>query len=94
MVRAKGKRLVWVDEFKQNNNADYTLLKQLEEGKTKENEVMFGTTETLKFMFKLFILSNHKFTIPSAEEAVYNRYNEIAYTSHFDRTGATRHRTS
>ena len=88
LVRTKGKRLVWVDEYKQNKKADYTLLKQLAEGKTKENEVMFGTTETLKFMFKLFVLSNHKFTIPAVEEAVYNRYNEIPYTSHFDRTGA------
>ena len=87
LVRTKGKRLVWVDEYKQNKKADYTLLKQLAEGKTKENEVMFGTTETLRFMFKLFVLSNHKFTIPAAEEAVYNRYNEIPYTSHFDRTG-------
>ena len=89
LVRTKGKRLVWVDEYKQNKRADYTLLKQLAEGKTKENEVMFGTTETLKFMFKLFVLSNHKFTIPPAEEAVYNRYNEIPFTSHFDRTGKT-----
>ena len=88
LVRTKGKRLVWVDEYKQNKKADYTLLKQLAEGKTRENEVMFGTTETLKFMFKLFVLSNHKFTVPPKEEAVYNRYNEIPYTSHFDRTGA------
>ena len=55
LVRTKGKRLVWVDECKKNKKADYTLLKQLAEGKTKENEVMSGTTETLKFMFKLFV---------------------------------------
>jgi hypothetical protein len=38
-------------------------------------------------MFKLFILSNHPPTIDPKEEAVYNRYKQISYCSHFDRTG-------
>ncbi|MDX2191009.1 MAG: PriCT-2 domain-containing protein [Bacteroidota bacterium] len=86
LVKCKGKRLVWLDEFTEKK-AKADLMKELADGKTTENEIMFGTSEMIQIMFKLFILSNHPPTIDPKEEAVYNRYKQISYGSHFDRTG-------
>jgi hypothetical protein len=47
---------------------------------------MYGTSELLNILFKLFVLSN-KPSISAEEVAVYNRYKQISYGSHFDRTG-------
>jgi len=38
-------------------------------------------------MFKMFALSNHIPKIDPKETAVYNRYKQISFNSHFDRTG-------
>jgi putative DNA primase/helicase len=83
----KRKRLVWLDEFttKRTNAA---LIKELADGKTIENEIMFGTSESINILYKIFILSNHIPNVDSNEEAVYNRYKQISFSSHFDRTGA------
>jgi phage/plasmid-associated DNA primase len=81
-----GKRLVWIDEFsKENVNAE--LIKELGDGNKTENEVMFGTSEIINILFKLFILTNHIPKIDPNDTAVYNRYKQISYGSHFDRTG-------
>jgi phage/plasmid-associated DNA primase len=82
----KGKRLVWLEELPtEETNAE--LIKEIADGKTTENEVMFGTSEKINIMFKMFVLSNNIPNIKSAEEAVYNRYKQISFNSHFDRTG-------
>jgi hypothetical protein len=52
-----------------------------------KQEVMYGTSELLNILFKLFVLSNNKPSISAEEVAVYNRYKQISYGSHFDRTG-------
>ena len=35
----------------------------------------------------MFVLSNHIPKIDPKETAVYNRYKQISFNSHFDRTG-------
>jgi phage/plasmid-associated DNA primase len=86
LVGLKGKRLVWIDEYgKKKTNAE--LLKSIGDGTQIENEVMFGTTQIIKVFFKMFILSNHIPNIDPNETAVYNRYKQISFGSHFDRTG-------
>jgi phage/plasmid-associated DNA primase len=83
----KGKRLVWLDEMPKEKNTNAVLMKEIGDGKTIENEVMFGTSEPIHIMFKLFALSNHIPKIDPNESAVYNRYTQISFNSHFDRTG-------
>ena len=85
----KGKRLVWMDEFEEKKTSA-PRMKEIGDGKTIECEVMFGTSESINIMFKLWVLTNHLPNIDAKEEGVYNRFKQISYGSHFDRTG-TRH---
>ena len=81
-----GKRLVWLDEFSKEK-VNYEHLKVIADGNEIENEVMFGTSSMVKIMFKVFVLTNNLPNIESDEDAVYNRFKQISYGSHFDRTG-------
>ena len=67
----KGKRLVWLDEFGKKK-ANSELMKEIGDGLSIENEVMYGTSESINIMFKLFTLTNN---MPKIKDvAVYNRY--------------------
>jgi len=86
LAMMKGSRLVYADEFNEKKvNAEF--MKVIGDGLKIENEIMFGTSETINIMFKAWILTNHIPNIDAKEQAVYNRYNQISYGSHFDRTG-------
>ena len=86
LVNTKGKRAVWMDEFdEKRSNAE--MIKNLANGLNIENEIMFGTTEGIRIMFKVFVLTNHIPNIDAKDTAVYNRFKQISYGSHFDRTG-------
>lgn len=87
LCMTKGKRLVWLEEFSKDKELASTLMKCIAEGKPIENEIMYGTSEAIIVYFKAFILSNHIPSINPNEEAVYNRYKQITFGSHFDRTG-------
>ena len=82
----KGKRLVWLDEFG-TKNMDAIFVKELANGLATENEVMFGTSEKISVQFKMYGLTNHTVKIGDNEDAVFNRYVQISYGSHFDKTG-------
>lgn len=88
LVMTKGKRLVWTDEFSRTKKMNPELMKELADGKTIENEVMFGTSDKINIQFKLFILSNFMIKIDPTQSAVYNRYKQASFCSNFDRTGS------
>lgn len=87
VVNTKGKRLVWLDELPKESQMDYEFMKKIADGTTIENEIMFGTSEDIDVSFKLFGLSNHLPKISPDQNAVFNRYKQISFNSHFDRTG-------
>lgn len=87
LVMTKGKRLVWTDEFSRTKKMNAELMKELADGKTIENEVMFGTSDKINVQFKMFILSNFMIKIDPTQSAVYNRYKQASFCSNFDRTG-------
>jgi len=87
LATMKGARLVFLEEMPREKLINTDLLKELADGHAIENEVMFGTTELINIMFKLFALSNHTPKIDPKEQAIYNRYKQISFGSHFDRTG-------
>jgi hypothetical protein len=47
-----------VDELSKHLNNE--IMKELGDGMKTENEVMYGTSELLNILFKLFVLSNNK----------------------------------
>ena len=82
----KGKRFIFMEEFPQKAiNCD--LMKELGDGGEMNNEVMFGTMEKINIIGMFFALSNHTPKLDADESAGYNRYKEISFKSHFDRTG-------
>lgn len=87
LAMLKGKFLVWCDEFSKTKNVDPELIKVVGDGNNIEFEVMFGTSQNLRILFKMFMLTNHILSIDPDESAIYNRYKQISYNSHFDRTG-------
>jgi hypothetical protein len=56
-------------------------MKELGDGMKTENEVMFGTSDLLNIMFKLFVLSRQQTDISADETAVYNDTNKY-HTAH------------
>jgi phage/plasmid-associated DNA primase len=82
----KGKRFIYMEEFPQKAiNCD--LMKELGDGGEMNNEVMFGTMEKINIIGMFFALSNHTPKLDADESAGYNRYKEVSFKSHFDRTG-------
>lgn len=82
----KYKRIVYFDEGTKNK-LNSALIKKIGDGILITNEVMFGCTEDIAVYFKMFVCSNHNPKIGKDEEAVFNRYQQLAFGSHFDRTG-------
>ena len=83
----KGKRLIFLEEMPKTQAMNHSLFKEIGDGTTIENEVMYGTCEKIKVQGVLHALSNHIPDLSAEEEACYNRYRQISYNSHFDRTG-------
>lgn len=81
-----GGRIAWLDEgTKKKLNAP--LIKKIGDGMKINTDVMYGNTVDLNVSYKMFVCSNHIPKIDKDEEAVYNRYKQIQFCSHFDRTG-------
>lgn len=84
LIKMKCKRLVWADEGT-TNAVDEAFMKAVVDGGLMENEILYGSTEMIDIQFKFFCLSNH---VPQIkEESLYNRYLQVPFKSHFDRTG-------
>ena len=84
LAEMKGFLMVWLDEFSKNRTDD-ELMKELANGTKTECEIMYGTSEPIDIKFKCWVLTNN---LPDIKgEAVYNRYKQISFNSHFDRTG-------
>jgi phage/plasmid-associated DNA primase len=87
LVEMKGKRLIWIDEFNAKR-PDTEFIKTVSAPLVDmENEVMFGTIENIKIMFKIFALTTQMPIFKEDDPAIYNRYKQISFLSHFDRHG-------
>ena len=58
LSRVRGKRIVYVEELSKNKQ-NTELLKEYGDGKRIENEIMFGTAESINIVSKIFCLSNN-----------------------------------
>lgn len=87
LVKTKGKKIVYMEELPLEKETNASLLKDIGDGDKIENEILFGTSEDIILTWILFALTNHIPNIDPKENAVYNRYRQISFNSHFDRTG-------
>ena len=78
----KGKRIIWCDEFDKKARVDVKMLKEIADGKTINNEVMYGTNEIININAKMFMVSNHTPTFDS-DGGSNNRYRQLQFNSHF-----------
>ncbi len=86
IAHIKGKRLVYLEEMLKTQAMNHSLFKEIDDGVSIENEVMNGTCDKIKIQCVLHAHSNHIADLNAEEEACYNRYRQISYNSHFDRT--------
>jgi len=83
IAKFKDKRFIYSDEGTKRCMND-ALVKKLGDGLSITNEVMYGTTESIKVFFKMFVCSNHTPKFDEDNEAVFNRYRQVEMSSHFD----------
>ena len=81
-----GKKIVWADEWSKAH-PNYELFKTIADGNTEEYDVLFSSCGQLDILFKMFVLTNHTPNMSADEEAIYNRFRQITYGSHFDTQG-------
>ena len=81
LIGTKGKRIVYVEELS-TKEQEIEILKEIGDGKTIENEVMFSTAESINIMFKLFFLSNCQANM-KIDGGISNRYRQLCHNSTF-----------
>jgi phage/plasmid-associated DNA primase len=79
----KNKRIIYCDEGT-NKKVKPELVKCVGAGEPIPFEILFGTRGELIPMFKLFLCSNVMFNVGKDNGAVFNRYKELTFRSHFD----------
>lgn len=82
LAGTKGKRVVYIEELG-SKELDIELMKEIADGKTIQNEIMFGTDETISITYKLFILSNQVASFKT-DGGVGNRYRQFDFQSTFN----------
>jgi phage/plasmid-associated DNA primase len=87
LVGFEGVRILYADEGTKKK-LNHKLMKKLGDGEYIETDVMYGNCIKMRVSYKLFVCSNHLPVIEKEEQAVYNRYKQIEFCSHFDRTGS------
>ena len=83
LAGTKGKRICYVEELSQKEQ-DVEMLKEVADGKTIRNEIMFGTDEVINIMFKLIFLSNNQANL-RVDGGIQNRFRQLSHYSKFNK---------
>jgi hypothetical protein len=83
LAGTKGKRIVYVEELS-TKEQEIELLKEIGDGKTIKNEIMFGTDELINVSFKLIFLSNCQANL-KVDGGIGNRYRQICHNARFNK---------
>jgi len=83
LSKVRGKRIVFLEELS-NKKQDIELWKEVADGKSITNEIMFGTDENIPLNCKFFTLGN---VIPNmdADGGIANRFRQLAFNSNFSK---------
>jgi len=76
-------RILYLNEFDEKKMIDSAIFKDLADGDSISNEVMFGTTDNLKLKAKPFITSNYTPKFDKQDKGVERRYRHLQFNSVF-----------
>ena len=79
-----GRRICYVEELEKGKKQNVELIKELADGKSISNEVMYGTDETINILSKWFILGNHTPAFES-DGGMANRLRQQQFINNFGR---------
>lgn len=77
-------RIIICNEFDDKKKIDSKLYKEIADGLTLDNEVMFGTTTCKKITGKAFIISNYTLKFDKEDEGMARRYKQQSFYSRFN----------
>lgn len=76
-------RLLYLNEFDEKKTIDSQMFKEIGDGESISNEVMFGTTDNLKLKAKAFVTSNYTPKFDKQDKGVERRYKHLQFNSVF-----------
>ena len=76
-------RILYLNEFDEKKMIDSATFKDLADGDTYSNEVLFGTTDSIKLKAKPFITSNYTPKFDKQDKGVERRYKHLQFNSVF-----------
>jgi len=77
-------RIIICNEFDDKKKIDSKIYKEIADGLTLDNEVMFGTTTCKKITAKPFIVSNYTLKFDKEDEGMARRYKQQSFYSRFN----------
>jgi len=84
LKNVRGNRIIYVEELEKGKKQNAELIKEIGDGKTISNEIMFGTDEIINILCKLFILGNHTPSFDS-DGGMANRIRQLLFKNNFGR---------
>ncbi len=82
LKNVRGNRIIYVEELEKGKKQNAELIKEIGDGKTISNEIMFGTDEIINILCKLFILGNHTPSFDS-DGGMANRIRQLLFKNNF-----------
>jgi len=76
-------RIIAMEEMKKGKKIDSKSIKLIADGDQIENEVMFGTCNTIKITASGIMNSNHSIHFDDADEGVARRYDNLQFNNEF-----------
>ncbi len=76
-------RIIAMEEMRKGKSIDSKPIKLLADGDVIENEVMFGTCNTIKITASGILNSNHSIHFEDADEGISRRYENLQFNNEF-----------
>ena len=77
-------RIIICNEFDDKKKIDSKIFKELADGLSLDNEILFGTTQCKKITGKPFIISNYTLKFDKEDEGMARRYKHMSFNSRFN----------
>ena len=79
----KPNRLVICNEFNDKKEVDSKMFKEIADGESISNEILFGTSDTYKINAKPIIIGNYTLKFDKQDKGIERRYKHLQFNSKF-----------